>query len=1784
MADLGAYKENVKFSDHDAHALITACNTAASTIDGQNGSRKSWRATGEDQFKGYFSTLFESNGTTQVKDASELSAALRQVAKLAGALQKAADDEQQRRLKARAWEEKQKHRSWLEKREDDVSHLWGGDAPPVPPPAKQLRSAAPKPPTGTRQTPQSGSGGSSGTSSAIPDNLKSFATSTTTGDQTLSTQHTLVQKAYTAFTSSCGWGTLDASGVLTGFQEFLNGNAQEVVWANTLASAFEQAGGHGSLCTVSNQALGAALVAAHVSATRQDITVDMPSVLGGVPTSGYADDPVNTATGNFTEPETDLDFDGGSSTLVFTRDYNSAADTVGAFGPGWSSWSETRLLFTDVSARWVLPDGRHIVFPSIDTGWDRATGASYWLTRDGEALVVSDNSGGRWQFTADGRLAFFDRGEGTRVDVMYQADGRFVGLAHEHGRSVSVEWVDDLIVRAIASDGRRVDYGYDDLGRLTSATGSRGERRYVWGDESGLIEQVVDGDGVVELLNGYDEKGRVAWQKSPFGRVSRYSYLLGGVTEVADTDGERSNTWIADAAGRLIGVIDSDGNRQSYTWDAFGNMVEATDRVGERTVRSYDERGRLIRQITATGADLQYGYDDQDRVLTVVAGAVDDSGTDAVTAYEYRGADRNPSVLIDPTGGRTALTWDGNLLAEVVDPTGVTLRFAYDARGDLISTTNAVGDTARLERDDAGRVVAAVTPSGHRTTYTYDESGLPVSRHDADGGVWRFEHTAAGRLSAQVAPDGGRTELEYGPTGQETRTIDPLGRVITRSLDDLGNLASVQLPDGSTWSYTHDALSRLVETVDPTGGVWSNRYDADGEPVATTDPSGVKRTATVNRADNSITVDDGLLTSTLRRDALGRPQAVSSSDDDSQTLVYDASGRVVEVLDAEGALTLIRRDAAGRPVELTDPTGLITRYGYDLCGRLVEEIGPDGGITTREYDADSLLVRQTLPNGDAAWVKYDACGRLTQVHQPGSGTATYTYDRCGRVTSASDTQWGIRRFAYDLSGQLVAVTNGLGGVTRYEYDENSRVVSVTDPAGGVSRRAWDGMNRLVSETDALGHTTTAGYDAAGRQIWQQAPDGPRLDFGYDATGRDVSVSADGAVICNVTRDVRNRIQTFADLTGASPATQIKEWDRAGRLVRDVRASGVTGDGDARGISWTYDRAGRRTSMVDAFGRTTEYQYDGAGRLVTVTHPALGTVTLGYDGAGQLVTATTSDPAGHTSDQVWEWVDGSVAAHTTTGEAGAGSTVIDRDTDGRIAAIARDGVSTRYGYDLAEQLTEAITDGVRQTWAFDPNGRLVRHTSGGAAETYGYDPAGRLITENRGDGGAITHAYDASGRRIGTFRPDGTIREYEWSATGLLSRVTDTTGSGTQVTSLSSDAAGQLTSAGAATLWWDTAASIPTLAGVDDTAVLPLGAVTGIADRWMSPGWRANRADATDPWQVAPVFGLTGGLGLTATGTLTLGAATGFDPLEWLGARTYDPATRAFLTTDPVQPVTGAGWAANPYNYAGNNPLAFSDPTGLHPLTDAELKKQTRGWLADAWDATSKWATTGWGAWVVGGVLVVAGGVLMATGVGGPAGAMLLSAGADTLIQKATTGTVDYREVAVSGLLGGVGDFGIAAKVGLTGVKAAITSGAIAGGVSGGLQSEYSYFTGPGPHTAMGAVGQGALGTVSGAVTGAAGSAFTHAAGSRIEDAVQTKLHPNGVHTPAHAAGGAHTGPTNYPGRAASFATTHAAAGVLASANDYITGDRDPGAIAGAGLTGAALGSTNPDHVPQHAAH
>ena len=1649
---------------------------AASALRGQRGARAAARNKGSEGFEGYYAELFEANGTQQLNDLDEIASNLDDAATKIDTLDQAARDENKRRADAAAWAQRRKDRGDFAQFFTDVLHT---DDMPEPNFSEKLDGptawapATPPPPRKALEGQRS----AYGTSAGNTDNLQSFSRQTASLNDSMLPHPGKVDAALAAFARSCSWVTFDASSVAAALTAWNKANVDEITWADRVRELFVNAGGTGM--AVPNSALDAALQASGISSSRDDIVVDPPTAMGGQPTSGFADDPVNAATGNFVEPQVDLGFTGGSATLEWGRVYNSMSQVCGAFGPGWSSLAESRLVVTDESARWVQADGRHIVFGRMGEGWGRAQCENLWLEQPtgmgGVAFLIRDNDGGSFAFSQAGRPVFQDRGPGSRVAFTYSED-RLVRLEHEFGRAVELVWSQDgrRVVEALASDGRRVGYVYDEQERLVESTGDTATHRYEW-NEQGLMCRVVDADGVVEVDNTYDGQGRVVTQRSPHGRLSRYSYLGGRVTVVCDEDGARANTYVHDGKGRLVGVVDAEDHRQSASWDRFGNQVMVTDREGRTVVRSFDTRGHVIAEQTVSGARIEQDFDEQDRLIEV---RVINDDQVSVTEMVYQGDNRNPARIVDPVGGVTVLEWDGSLLTKVVDPTGVTLTMGYDAHGDLVSTTNAAGHTARLERDEQGRVVAAITPLGHTTRYRYDERGMCVERIDPDGAVWRFEYSAGGRLLATVDPLGGRVEVERDEAGEESATIDELGRRVERRVDDLGNLTRVELPDGSAWQFSYDAMSRMQSMKDASGGVWQFSYDAEGTLKATTDATGgVRRYETNQMALPTAYLDDGKREEAVY-DRLGRMVCHINADATSTKTRYDLAGLPVEIIDEAGGVTSIERDLAGRPVAVTQPMGQTFRYEYDECGRWAATISTGGDRYEMIYDADGRIEGEVWPTGERVTTTFDECGRAVARREPGRGLTRLKYDKLGRVVWSQDSWYGTRRFRYDAAGQMSEVVNAAGGVTHFAYDELGRIGEVTDPMGGVTRHTYDPMGRLLTSTDPLGRVTRYSYDAAGRVTRRVDGAGASMSWVYDSAGRQVEEWVNDTLLAATTRDFVGR------------TTTIVEGDARHELRFDVRGNLLwRGRGD-QGVRWEYDQNSRRTCMIRPNGQSTSYEYDANNRVSAFIQEGLGRVVIDRDSLGRIVSVFADGLYAS-----WEYADGAVVRQRVERNGFISESVITRDENGRVVADKTDGITTFYSYDQTGQLVRAQTsEGLVTTWEYDANGRMVVEDAAGTVSRFTYDAASQLVSVTNSDG-TTTYAYDDAGRRVREQGPAGE-RRFTWDPRGFLDSITQINHDGDKVAAQTQrlwvDALGELARVDQDSVWWDSSSFMPTLVQYGARSVVTEAGITGMVDgpdaSWLPPQWSArdHGGNPMDPWAVAT------NVGVSAQGSLLV------QGMEWMQARVYDPATRGFLSTDPLPGVAGAGWSGNPYAFAGNDPVNFSDPLGLRPLTDEDLKgyrDAARSPLAKAADAAGGWLKNNW-EYVAGGAMVAAGGVLMATGVGGPLGGVLLGAGIDTIAQKATTGSVTWGEVAVSGAAGLVGG-GLGAAAGKWAAGKAATclgknvvSGLTEGAIDGGIGQAGAYWAGPGPHTLRGGLKAVAVGAAGGGLVGGGAGALS----------------------------------------------------------------------------------------------
>jgi len=1415
-----------------------------------------------------------------------------------------------------------------------------------------------------------------GVSSARPDDLKRFSTRSRSTDHDLRGDHSQLLSLYRSFIANNHWGHFEADSMLAGFGKWLEWNGIDAAWVKQIAITFEKAGGDGALKYLPDSAIKASLRAAGLDFDRKHVTFDDPVAYGFPPTTGYSDDPVNTASGNFVALETDLPFTGLAQSLRFGRVYNSRSDRAGAFGPGWSSWADVRLRARPDGAEYEGPDGQRATFGRMGAGYGRVVGVDAAVRPLDAGLALHWFDGRRWEFDQAGLLVLASEGPGHDVRFAHE-DGRLVALTHRGGKVVRLQWDADRVCAVDSSDGRTVGYEYDD-GRLTAADPPEGLRRYDVANDGRLLS-ITDADGVVEVVNDYDEDGRVLEQLSPFGRRTLYGYLPGHVTVVADEEEGPLNTYVHDRTGRVVAIVDGNEQPMSFQYDEHGYPTAVTERNGAVTLQEWDDEARLLRRVLPAGPELEFSYDDAGRIVEVR------TATGEATAYVYQGDERSPVEIIDPEGGLTRLTVRDGLVHEVVDPDGVSVSFDFDDDGNMVAAVDADGNDARVERDTAGRVLAAVTPLGRRTTFHYDAQGRLAERHEPGGGVWRFDYTAAGRLAGVTDPSGAREEMRYGEHGQAESLIDALGRVTARRYDTFGNLTTVVEPDGAKWLLGYDALARPRATTDPTGAVWQREYDVNGNQTASVDPVGARQSATYDVAGRVTGLSDGLTSSAFEFDALGRTRSHRRPDGSEVRAEYDRCGRTVALIDPSGGTTRIEYTAAGRERVVTAPSGAAETYEYDRCGRAVARTDGEGRRWEYRYDADGALVEQLDPAGDVERFEYDDTGRLTAWTQPGRGLTTYAYDQLGRTVAISDRISGTRRFDYDGAGRLVGATDANGQTTRYAYNERGWLTKVVDPLGASTTRTYDEVGRLTSETDPLGRTRTLTYDAAGQLVEETDASGRRTRWAYDVSGRVSTYGPAGEAPITIARDELGR---EVEIREPGSFTHQLRWDAEDRLVERRR--------DASAITWGYDEDGHRAAFGFPDGSQTTYRHDAGGYLVAMQHAALGEIALERDPAGRLTGAVGAGMRAR-----WTYEGGDLSAYDLVAGDRRRAAQLTRDPVGRVVAALVDGDDQRFSYDAAGQLVSAETSAGGFEFSYDVGGRLAHERTPAGEVAYEHDRAGQLVVRRPVAGSSTRYEYDSAGRRV-VEQQDDLSRRYRWDGLGRLTAVE----TGERTTSVAVDALGELASVDAIPLLWDTADPLSPLASLGEQAVVGLGspwATAGAGTReWLAPDWQGTVGAPRDPWgapgaPAGPQFGFRGEVEFAGD--------------VWLRNRLYQPTTRSFLQPDPWPPEPGVPSSANPYHYAANDPIEASDPLGLKPVSDADLQKYRDQMNETIWEKGADFLKDNW-EYAAAGAMVAVGGVLVATGVGGPAGLALINGGISVGMQKAMNGKVSLGQLAM----------------------------------------------------------------------------------------------------------------------------------------------------------------------------
>lgn len=1312
--------EEVKYDDATSDALAGACRTVAQNIDSALPPLKNSLTTALEDFVGHYADIAATNIDTTISDGRNIANVFRQLADVVDRLKEAAQKEKRNRELMREYEKKYDDnwggfRKWWDS-------IFGEGAPSpesyIPDTTIDTTSPGQRESTGTRS-------GSMTVSSARPSTVRTLSDALANLGNSFDAEPGKLRSLASEFAAKCQWGTIDAENLISTFEAWNKSNANDKTWLGIVADTFEQYGSSGQIITVANSTLEGAISAAGVSTERHELKVPAPAVVGKSTTSGYVNDPVNVATGNFIEEETDMAFSGVVSACSVTRMYNSVAvfgqhAVSGVFGAGWSSNIESRVQLNDENAVWTMADGREVTFDRMiredgTHGYARAPREAWWLEElpltqlmgeegsitdpslryilhatgyeASSLLRISDNAGTQHIFSLTGVYLGMSAGAGTAVAYLRDEEGRVGAIVHQRGARIDVEYTEGGLVGAIhSSRGQSVRYEYvtlDGRTHLCAVHGDAGTRRYEH-DATGLIHRVVASAGTVEVTNYYDPTGRITEQDTEYGRRVRYRYLPNGITDVANEDASYTNLWISDQYARLTAIVDAEGGRSSYAYDDFGNRVSVVDRDGSRITRYSDERGRIIREVTDEGAETLFAYDEQDRVVSVAMSAIE---TDPRARRAARLA-RRARLEAEAQGRTLDETTSGQEFAQspAVSPmTTVTYEYANDFERNPSSMTDGNGHVTRFEWAD-GLLQRVVSPEDVTVSLEYDDFGLLTGIRNAEQQLTRCEYSAAGHLVKIVSALGLETEFTY---------------------DSAGHMVCRQDPDGSRWRFEYAAGGRLVASVDPAGARTEYEYGPSGDVVAMVDP-------------------------------LGRRMERS----------FDTNGNIDRI---------------------TLPGGAQFSYAYDGLMRLVRTIDPAGGVWTREYDAASTLTALIDPTGVSVRTSVDS-SRKTITTNDGVDRVRISCDHLGRPVrtevlsedsgpqvSADADDPTVSTMVYDGAGNPVQVLDAEGGLSRYEYNGSNQMVRMISPAGRVTEYSYDVCGRLAATYEAAGtaeqSVTRYEYDADSRLIRQVYGDGSEARVRYDACGRVLSITGSGvASPVFYTWDSCGRVKSIRDNKWG---TRSFTYDAASQVVAVTNgAGGVT--------HYRYDEAGNVTSVMDPAGRITSYEYDLMGNVLAVTNPLGVRTTSTYDAAGRLLTSTDGNGAVHSFGYDRDGVpcshsvngsllyrmerDSARRTMTTYDHAGVdafGAPVVTVESYDRLGRLVRQ--RREFGAQIPESFRTAYMDeagGYELSYAYDADGLRTEFVHPLGSSAYAYDAAGRMvkqtdITAYRLDGTAVT---------------------------------------------------------------------------------------------------------------------------------------------------------------------------------------------------------------------------------------------------------------------------------------------------------------------------------------------------------------------------------------------------------------------------------------------------------------
>jgi RHS repeat-associated protein len=852
-------------------------------------------------------------------------------------------------------------------------------------------------------------------------------------------------------------------------------------------------------------------------------------------------DPVNCATGDFSESQTDLLIGGRGVPLDLTRTYSAqaaaAASSAGTFGYGWTGSFSDHLAIEGGGEKAMLISGNGNTF-----AFTKVSGTTYagpaWSQNSlsgspeaGYTLICADQT--KLAFSGAGKLQAVTDRNGNETTLGYDEAGRLKTITDAAGRELTYTYNGGGQVESVKDPmGHLVKYAYES-GNLASVTlpGQETPRWKFKYDASHRITEITDGRGG-KTTNEYDSSSRVKSQTDPGGHTLSFEYA-GFHTKITNkATGVVTDEWFTSnnqPFSITSGYGTASATTETFTYNAAAERTSATDGNGHATTYGYDEAGNLTSEKDAEGNETKWAYNGTHDIVSMT------TPRGETTTIE-RDANGNPETISRPGPEETTQTYslefDGDgQLESFTDPLERTWSFGYNSRGDMNSETDPAGNTRSSEYDEDSRLIASVSPRGNlegteasefETAIERDLQGRPVKIIDPLGHTTKYAYDGNDNITGVTDANEHTTKFVYNGDDERTKTERPNGAVLKTEYDGAGQVTSQTDANEHATTYIRNVLGQAVEVIDPLSRKTTQEYDAAGDLKAITDPEGRKTNLAYDKADRLIEVNysaEAMPDASYEYDADGNlTQMVDGSGESS--FAYDQLGRLTQTEDGRGDIVGYGYDLAEQLTGIAYPNGTSISRAFDSAGRLESVSDWLGGTTSFKYDADSNLEAITFPvaSGDVDKYAYDPAGGMSEASfADGAETIasiSYVRNKMGQVEKETTAGLpGVEEisFGYDKNNRLIStgeasfeydpadnLTKGFGSTNKYD------AASQLETGTGVSY-TYDKLGERTNATPEAGPATTYGYDQAGGLTSIERPEEGEVpaiseSFTYDGTG------------------------------------------------------------------------------------------------------------------------------------------------------------------------------------------------------------------------------------------------------------------------------------------------------------------------------------------------------------------------------------------------------------------------------------------------------------------------------------------------------------------------------------------------------------------------------------------------------------------------------------------------------------------------------------------------------------